>query len=1639
MSGDCSRAIAGGTNIFTSPFDYRNLKAAGFLSPTGGCKPFDASGDGYCRGEGLGVVVLKPLADAMKENDNILGVIVGSAVNQNENHSHITVPHSGSQINLYRKVMDLAGVTPESVTYVEAHGTGTSVGDPIESLSIRQAFGGPKRDSTLQFGSVKGNISHTESTAGVAGVIKVLLMMQHGKIPPQANFSTLNPNIPPLEPDRLAISRQIIPWTSPVHLACVNSYGAAGSNAAVIVRQKPAPAHKPVTNGMTSNKELSKYPLFISAASASSLSMYCGKLLSSVKDLLSQRISKTLLADLTFNLADRANHSLPHVLSTSVVDMADLERKLGDLVSGLNNLKSEIPPKIKPVILVFGGQENDFVGISEEFCQSFSLFRHHLDQCNDMLVSLGFDSIYPAVFQRTPVANIVTLHSALFSVQYSSAKTWIDCGLDVSAVIGHSFGQLTALCISGCLSLEDALRIVAGRASVMVKYWGPERGFMMWLGANRQKVSEILETLNPQLNGDNIEIACHNGPESHVVVSSKDSIEKLEKFITGESVLRSSIRVKKLKVTNGFHSKFTDPLLPHITALAKSLRWRKPTIHLETCDEAQSVGELDFHFIAKHTRCPVFFHQAVHRLAQKYGQCAWLESGLGPSFMNLVKGSLATDQVQEHVFLAPQLTASSPESSLTEVTVNLWKAGYSSQYWLFHRTQKQKYQFLTLPPYQFEKHRHWLPFLDRAGPTEIVAPEIVEQPVRHELLTFVKFKDSNKHVAVFWVSSQSERYQFLVNEHVIAGQAFAPASLSFELVARAALFLQGGSATETYVPCVESLHMMSPIGLDTKDIFLTLTKIQDLRPTWSFTLMTQSPGADVFEHTTGTVYLEKRDDTRAAQGFKRFEKLIGSRYDDIVNNNDAERMQGKHIYRAFNQVVFYGEQFRGIKSISCLRLEAAGTVIISVDPDAAPDQRLTDTPMTDSFMQFAGFLVNYFNNPSMEHVFVCHKIERIEVGGSFNPDAKEWVCYATITEDGEREATADVYVFEAESKKLVMAAFGFHFSRVSQSLLVRMLKSVNKPGESDKATSKSSNQKSEKAPSSPSLESTKGSSSKRVELFEVLHNVTDVPIEEIKDDSTLDDLGIDSLMATELLNDIRSTFGLAIDLTTFVFFNNVREVWIYLDSKLGLSSSSDTPTSSEEVDFSDDNGVAAGASLHVENDPETTREPSKDQALASPTIISAYSAFETIQNAYDQLAIETRAAKFWTDVYPDQARLVLAYVVEAFASLSCDMKSFQPGDVVPEIESLPRHKKLVRQLYHVLEDSHLISVNDNKFYRTNIPVEPTTAETLFQEILPKHPDSANVSKLVKAIGAELAECLTGAKDGLQLVFGNKANKENLGDVYENWPLLRTPTLLLGDFLLKAFSNSTGSGKFRILEVGAGTGGTTRYIVNYLNSHGIDFEYTFTDVSASLVAAAKKHFKGDEHMKFEVLDIEKPPIAEHVDAFHVIIATNCIHATRRLDESLGHLRKMIREDGMLTLVEITKSMFWLDIAVGLFEGWWLFEDGRTHALATETHWERVMKGAGFSDVAWTDGNRPEAKTVRIIAAFLRARPEAKSKDNKKMLPQTSVESVVYKKIGNTEIHADVYYPLSPEDPARKLPVGTLCCFKDRRIFANRKQL
>jgi 3-oxoacyl-(acyl-carrier-protein) synthase/NAD(P)-dependent dehydrogenase (short-subunit alcohol dehydrogenase family) len=312
--GECTQAVAGGVNIISNMALFQALQAGSFLSPTGACKTFDAQADGYCRGEAVGVVSLKLLHRALEDGDEIHGVVLASSNNQNMNYTSITNPVVESQKALYRDVLARAQVCPSNISYVEAHGTGTRAGDPIEMESIRQVMGGTKRESLLHVGSVKANIGHCETAAGVISLIKVLLMMKHDKIPAQVHFKDLNPRIPPLGPDRMAIATSLREWTqdNQLRLALVNNYGASGSNAAAVVASPPSRAFATVPAWSEIPKS-SAWPICISAASEASIRRYCDKLV----DYAGEGDNNISLAQLAYALATKKRRRFKYILSTT--------------------------------------------------------------------------------------------------------------------------------------------------------------------------------------------------------------------------------------------------------------------------------------------------------------------------------------------------------------------------------------------------------------------------------------------------------------------------------------------------------------------------------------------------------------------------------------------------------------------------------------------------------------------------------------------------------------------------------------------------------------------------------------------------------------------------------------------------------------------------------------------------------------------------------------------------------------------------------------------------------------------------------------------------------------------------------------------------------------------------------------------------------------------------------------------------------------------------------------------------------------------------------------------------------------------------------------------------------------------------
>ncbi|KAI4224853.1 MAG: hypothetical protein LQ349_007165, partial [Xanthoria aureola] len=1762
LNGDCTSALAGGVSLFTSPHFFQNLAAASFLSPTGATKSFDAGADGYCRGEGVAFVMLKEYSQAIADGDNVLATILSTSVKQSSNKVPITVPYSPSQTALYQRVLRMANVTADDVTFLEAHGTGTPIGDPQEYLGIQEVFSSGSRREPLYFSSVKGNIGHTEGASGVAGLIKTVLMMQKRLIPRQASFSRLNPKIT-LVPDKLVIPTSNIPWAAQTLVACVNNYGAAGSIAAMVVKE-------PVANKVVSTAQetkFSKYPFFVSANDSKGLARNCSKLREHIAQLHPSSY-QNILADIAFSLSDRQNRTLPTFLAATVSSMAELDDQLRIAASSPDSSLCTLHSKPKPLILAFGGQTNRSIGLNEDVYRSSVLLRNHLDRCDEILRSLGHSGIYPGIFDPAPTDDVVSLQSMQFALQYASAMCWIDCGLKVDCVIGHSFGQLVAFTVSGILSLMDGMKLVYGRAALMRDRWGKERGAMIALDADLEETMSLISSVREQDEALAPGVACYNGRKSHVLAGSSADIEAVVE-VTRKS---TTIKYKCLNVTHAFHSRFCDTILPELENLAGVLTFQKPSISIETCSKGQDWSTIGPKLIADHARTPVYFEDAVKRIAARYGACTWLEAGSNSSITSMARRALLDTEDRGSVFLPVNLSRANAIDSLSDTTVSLWKFGHQPQFWPFYRAYRSAYHSIDLPPYQFEKSPHWLPF-NQAVPRDVSkAPEtavgkaVVEKdPV---LIAVTDFEDVPEGKARFAINPRSEQWKELVQGHAVLSQPLCPAPLYIELVLRAANEIAAAKGLPALpFSRVEDFEITAALGLGhDKIITLVLTKADHTGREWRFAFHAKDlhfrnhsePGST---HATGKVLVLSSKDHSLAADFDRTGRLLQHhRFDNFLARPDGEAVQGSVVYRLFSRVVQYGDFYKGVSKI----VATEDTVVAEVDlPTKQPstlDELCSNPVAVDNFLQVPGLFANCLVQCPPDEVFVCSQIDRIQMAPEFSTkNNKGWKVITTSSLTSEKEAHHDVFVVDRSSEKLVLVIFGAQFSKVRIASLAKVLSRANETSSTtttssnpiannihrgDTSSAPAASDESQKSGSrfTPSSDNTlpgtaesstpastidqttwqPRTQSVESPLRELLGKITDVKAENFQGDVTLAELGIDSLMATEIVSEIDAVFGIPIpqeDLQGLLTFASLLD---YLDSRAPqIPSTSSSAVSDSAADIQSSNpsipstskampgGVphapnaaqpddialrlAGLLSSHLEcpasefqrdtnlansgldsllcmelasdvdkmfgvsidvtqlttestfshlvsmvmaaSNPSSTpcsapvSKPmtpdlstasagyddvwvdSREQETSEGLLPGAQRSFESIKSHLDPLCEEYQFTGFYEKIYPKNSKLVLAYTVEAFADMDIDLAKLKPGDRLPSFGSLPKHENLKGVLYEVLQDGGIADFDGRDYVRSEVPIDKVHSSTLFRDIVAEFPQHAKEHMLLNLCGSELARLMSGARDPLNVLFGSKANRDILEDVYSTGPMYVIMSKLLTSFLEKTLSTATpgANGKFRIIELGAGTGSTTRWVVDRLVACGIPIEYTFTDISSSLVNAGKRKFSGHECMKYATMNIEKKPPEEFCGQFDIVLSTNCVHATSNLPNSLRNIRMLLRPHGFVSLVEFTSRMFWFDIVFGLLEGWWLFNDGRKYVLASPEFWAECMNNNGFGHVSWTGRSTRESQVVRVITGFVQPAEDPGFRS----IPQVvtgNVETVVYRHSAEgLPLRADVYHP------------------------------
>lgn len=490
----------------------------------------------------------------------------------------------------------------------------------------------------------------------------------------------------------------------------------------------------------------------------------------------------------------------------------------------------------------------------------------------------------------------------------------------------------------------------------------------------------------------------------------------------------------------------------------------------------------------------------------------------------------------------------------------------------------------------------------------------------------------------------------------------------------------------------------------------------------------------------------------------------------------------------------------------------------------------------------------------------------------------------------------------------------------------------------------------------------------------ILCNLSGLEPDEVKDDSDLIELGIDSLMSMELVREIDSAFKCTLDTAQLMDLTDFWSLVVCIRTTLGLDSD-EAGDFAEAQDLSEEeseqepstNGVFPLTNGVDEMPNGVSSQSLTDTILSASTILDA---FREAKAATDDFIFNGQLGTYYNDVMPRSTELCVAHIVNAFEELGCPIRSAAPGQKLERVPYLPKHEQFMGLIYELLwKEARLIDINGSEITRTAVASPTKSVETLLQEFLRDEPVHAAEHKLTSLTGGKFADCLTGKEDGLQLIFGTPEGREMASDVYAKSPINLVWIQQAEYFIEQLVAKLPKDGEpLRILEMGAGTGGTTSRMIPLLARLGVPIKYTMTDLSSSLIAAARKRFKQYPFMEFKVLNIESPPDPQFLHSQHIVLATNCVHATRNLVLSTTNIHSILRPDGFLLLLEMTEQVPWVDFIFGLLEGWWLFEDGRRHALAPATHWEKTLLSVGYGHVDWTEGNRPESNIQRLIIAL-----------------------------------------------------------------------
>jgi acyl transferase domain-containing protein/NADPH:quinone reductase-like Zn-dependent oxidoreductase/phospholipid N-methyltransferase/acyl carrier protein len=748
--GESDMALAGGVNKILSPDIFIALSRAHMLAPDGRCKSFDASADGFARGEGCGVIVLKRLKDAQADGDRVLAVIRGSAINQDGPSSGLTAPNGPAQESVIKAALSDAGIQASELGYLEAHGTGTSLGDPQEMQAIGNVFTTP-RSAPLIVGSVKTNIGHLEAAAGVTGVIKLVLMLNAKRIPPHLHFNTPSPHIPWKKlPVRIPTRAERWEPINGRRLASISSFGFSGTNAHLVIEE--ADRH----NSQTESDE----PSIVAVAAASPASLHA----------LAARYAQSLAGANAPSLKDMCRTAnagraqLPYRAVVSGATPAQMRTGLQQLADADHPITGPIRSSPK-VAFLFTGQGAQFVGMGRDLYNRIPVFKATLDAASERLkdrleVSL-IDVMFGSAGDDSLLDQTRYTQPALFAIEYALYRVWQSWGIEPGLVIGHSIGEYAAACVAGILSFEDGLDLVAERGRLMNTL--PAGGGMISVNAPEAIVRGYLP--------GNVSVAAVNAPDQTVIAGPVSSLSVVEGKMRADG-----IRCRILPVSHAFHSSMMDPVLDAFENYASSVTFSSPRVRLIsnlTGTTADATTICTPTYWRQHMREGVRFSDGAACLAE-HGAQIYVEIGPQPVLTALTRETFEAKDLGEGASFLPSLRRGRNEWEQLQSTLgSMWQQGLRIDWGAVEAVRGGR--AADLPTYPFARERHWIKPGSRA--------HSAIQPTGSLFGHAIKTAAADK----IWQGEASTQARSWLADHVVGDKLILPGAALLSMMAAAGL------------------------------------------------------------------------------------------------------------------------------------------------------------------------------------------------------------------------------------------------------------------------------------------------------------------------------------------------------------------------------------------------------------------------------------------------------------------------------------------------------------------------------------------------------------------------------------------------------------------------------------------------------------------------------------------------------------------------------------------------------------------------------------------------------------------------------------------------------------------------------------